>query len=380
VTSCASSSSRALLLLLLLACAGARPKPGSAVPRGPVLVLPPANLAGGAAPLRELRSALEDALAQRGIAVVPHEAAEMFLSRHRIRWTGGVDGAAARAAAAELGAGSVLVSAVELYQPAAPPRIALSARLVAAGPDPRPIFFDERSRTGDESPGLFELGLIDDPAKLQAEVVAQLAGSLRAFFDGRGGAASACRGGFDPAVSYRSPLVDPAATYTVAVLPFINETRRRGAGEVLALQFARQLAASPGFRVLEQGVVREELNQYRITLDDGLSLDEARVVLELLHADFVLAGTVRGWVEPANAAGAPEVEFSAMLLDRKNSEVVWQTTSFHRGDEGAWFFDLGRVPTAPALACGMVAGAVESLRSGARNVPGAQKLRLGGGR
>jgi hypothetical protein len=345
-----------------------------------VLVLPPANLAGGAAPLMELRNALEQELTQRGVPVVPREQAEAFLSRHRVRWTGGVDGTAARAAAAELGAGSLLVSSVELYQPTAPPRMAVSVRLVTAGPGPQPVFFDERSRTGDESPGLFELGLIEDPKQLQAQVVAQLAGSLQKFVEGRGGPGG-CRGGFEPAISYRSPLIEPASTYTVAVLPFVNETRRRGAGEVLAGQFARQLAASPGFRVLEQGVVREQLNLYRIAVDDGLSLDQARVVLELLHADFVLTGTVRSWAEPASGAGAPEVEFSAMLLDRQNSEVAWQTTSFHRGDEGAWFFDQGRVPTAPALACRMVAGAVESLRSGARNAKSAaaaQKLRIGG--
>src|SRR5690349_17398200 len=121
-------------LLLALACAGARPRPPAEAPQGPVLVLPPSNLAGAAAPLLELRAAMEQALAGAGVALVPREKAEEFLSRHRIRWTGGVDESAARAAASELGAGSLLVTSVELYAPEAPPRIALAVRLVSAGP------------------------------------------------------------------------------------------------------------------------------------------------------------------------------------------------------------------------------------------------------
>lgn len=343
-------------------------------------MLPPANLAGEPAPLRDIQQALDAALQARGIAVVPRAQGDAFLSRHRLRWTGGVDGENARAAAEELGAASVLVTTVELYQAADPPRFAMGARLVAASSRPEILWIDEQVRAGDDSPGIFELGLLHDPRQVQDRVLGQLASALRSYLDGRAARAAPCRGGYAPLASYRSPRLEPQGPFSVAVLPFINETRRRAAGEVVALQFVRQLAATPGFRVLEPGVIRNQLTQYRITMEDGISLDVARVLLELVDADFVLAGTVRDYSDPATSSGTPVVQFSALLLERKNSEVVWQSTSFHRGDEGVFFFDVGHVPSAPGLACRMVASAVDALVAGAKTSFDAQKLRIGGGR
>jgi len=360
----------------LFACAAAKPAHAPALP-GKVAVLPLSNLAGGPAPLKELRALVEQALRDRGVTLVATSEVEAFLARHRLRWTGGIDAESAKAAAAEMGATAVLITAVDLYQNATPPSIGLRARLVATGESAKILWVDARAHIGDESPGLFDLGLVNDIAELQQKTISELTGSLAAALAGRGPRATACDGGgrFGPQASYRSPKIAPAAK--VAILPFVNETLRRDAGEVVSLEFLRQLEAS-GLSVVEPGLLLNELLNFRIVVSEGVTLDAARVVMELLDADYVLAGTVREFQVTATAQSAPAVQFTAMLLDRRNEEVVWEVSSYHRGDEGVFFFDAGHVDTALALSCRMVRSAVDAMLQDAKTPPQTQSLRKKG--
>lgn len=374
MTFSANCSTSALALATCLACAAARPAPAKPPGAARVAVLPPENLAGGPAPLREVHAALEGALRDRGIELVPAAEMEDFLARHRIRWTGGIDAQAAEAAARELRATSVLVSSVDLYQDTAPPAFGVRARLVATGGGAAIEWIDARAHIGDESPGLFELGIVNDIAELQEKTLAELTGSLARWLTQSGPRATMCDGGgrFAPQASYRSPRVSPDAR--VAVLPFVNETLRRDAGALIALDFVRHLEGA-GLHVVEPGVVRDELLRYRIAASEGVTLDGARVVMELLAADYVLAGTVRDYQGTSTAQSTPAVQFTAMLLDRRNEEVVWEASSYHRGDEGVFFFDAGHVDTAPALSCRMVRSAVEAMLHGAKTPSRTQSLR-----
>jgi len=339
-------TSAALALSIACARAPVRPQPP---PAGTVLVLPPVNLSGTQAPLREIRSAVEQALRTHGVATVDAGEAEAFLARHRIRWTGGVDRESARAAGEELGVEGVLVTSVELYSAGFPPRAGFIMRLVSAGADARVRWIDEAARTGDDAPGLFELGIVRDPFSLRADVLSRLASSLAAYLSGAGPRAVQCPadGRFGPRVTFHAPL-DPSRTWTVAVLPFINETQRRGAGELVALQFVRQLEASGRFRAVEPGVLREELLRFRI------------VLLELVQADLIVAGY--GREDDDTPGSVPRVQFTALMLDRKNNEVVGEITSYGAGDDGVFFFDAGLVRTAPELSCRMVRAAIESAK------------------
>ena len=101
----------------------------------------------------------------------------------------------------------------------------------------------------------------------------------------------------------------------MAILPFVNETGRRDAGEVVALEFLRMLEAS-GLAVVEPGLLRNELLNFR-SWSARRALDSARVVMELLDADYVLAGTVHEFQGTATAQSAPAVQFTAMLNERR---------------------------------------------------------------
>ena len=363
MTSSTSCSGRALAALLAGAlaaggCAG-RPRAGEER-RFRVAVLPPDNLSGGPVAARELRAAVELELARRGVEVQSGDLVERYLAHYRLRYTGGLHGEAARAAGEEMGVDGVVIASVEQYGEA-PPRLALTLRLVGATADAPLLWADGRSRAGDESPGLLGLGVIPDLAGVERRVVASLADSLAAYLQGRGPAAPPCPDGrrFRPKIPYRSPLLDPRQPATVAVVPFRNLTARRGAGEAVALAFVRQLMTVPSFKVIEPGVVRDLLLRYRIIMEGGVSVDQVRSILGGVGADLVVAGDVLDF----GAGSPPSVSFTVTMLDAHSGRTVWQSTSYNRGDDGVFFFDAGTIATAGALTCRMVRGAVDGLLS-----------------
>lgn len=363
-----SSSSRAgrtaaLLLISLVACASAHPAgaPGAA-PGGAkafrVAVLPADSLSSGPVPLRAITAQVERAMGAAGLKTVGGDAVEAYLERHRLRFTGGVDGPAAAAARGELGVDGLLITTVEEYELEGPPRLAITFRLISASEDARILWTDGFGRAGDDSPGLLGLGVVRDYRRLEARELARMTRSLTRALDGRGPRAPPCpaEGRFAPSVLFLAPDFQPAGRYSVAVLPFVNETSRRRAGDLLALELTRQLAGIGRLRVVEPGVTRDRLIHYRVIMEGGVSLDTARVTLETVRADLVIAGYVRELSEGTE----PSIEYTALALDR-SGKVVWQATSHGTGSAGVWFFDWSKIGSASELACRLARASAVSL-------------------
>lgn len=334
---------------------------GGAEARRRILVLPVHNLTGGQAPVKELGAAIERAVARRFEVIPLAEVVEGFLARHRMRYTGGIDAAQARAAREELGADAVLITSLQIYRAANPPALAISMRLVTTENEPTIVWMDHLARAGDESPGLLGLGLISSLKPIQDEMVARLARSLEAKLEGER-EPQRCNGGrrYRPRVRFRSSMLDQDEPYTLAVIPFFDRSSRRGAGEAVSLELVRQLVATGRYRVLEPGVVRDFLLQRRIIMPGGVSLEATRLLLGALGVQLVASGTVFDYSESGGAEG-PTIRFNLVLLDGGSGEVVWHSTSFNRGDDGVIAFNLGRVATADALTCRMVDGVVDRL-------------------
>jgi TolB-like protein len=325
-------------------------------------VFPVQNASGGAAPVRSVTEALDAALAAGVLQPVPRQDLDAVLARHRIRYTGGLDRAAAKAIREELGVDAVLVPTLELYSAEAPPKIALSVRLVGTGDPPLVLWADVVDRSGDDSPGLLGLGRVTSAAELERRVVEAAAVSVQSWVTARSpGEACGGSGRFDPRRSFRAPVLDDVGRRTIAVLPFVDATSRRGAGDVLAVQFVAQLARSGSFDVLDPGVVREELLAHRIILERGVSVDGAMALLDLLDADLVLSGGVHAYEPRGREKRPPDVEFTSYVLDRRSGELVWSSASHAKGDDGVFFFGAGTVRTASRLSCRMVRGVVDEL-------------------
>ncbi len=367
MTSSQSSSSRVTALaaaaFLLGSCAHREVAPLEA-PRARLALLPPENLTGGAVALKGFAASLERALASAGVEVVAGEAVEQYLHRHRIRYTAGLDGPSAQAAKEELGVDGLLIATVQQYVDGAPPRIAIGMRVVSAEETPHITWIDGVAMTGDDNPGFLALGIVHTLAELEAMALEALSDRLGAFLDHKGPRSVPCPAGGGSAWVHRSPQLDTSKPLSIIVLPLMNRTPRRGAGDIVAMQIARELAAVPGIEVVEPGIVRDELLAFRVVMQEGPSLDDVLAINASLRADLIVAGEVLAYDD--GPSGIPKVNFSVLAIDGKTRRVVWRSNSRAQGDDGVFFFGLGSVTTASDLTCRVSRGVVDGFLAGKR--------------
>jgi TolB-like protein len=320
-----------------------------------VAIFPVQNLTSGAVPADELRQSLADALAAAGVTVIDDDVLEAFMARHRVRYTAGIDTGTAEALRTEAGVDAVAIASVEFWSEADPAKVALFARLVSISDAPTVIWADDGAMSGDDAPGLFELGLIRKPEVLLERALGKLQKSLTAYLktervpvDGKTSST------FRPKAYHRNLVLDPTSAHSVAVVPFFNLSSRRNAGEIMALHFIRHLADSPRFQVIDTGAIRQQLLDARIIMDGGLAISDADTVATLIQAEFVLTGCVFRYEDYEGPAGRTGVEFSALLIEKKTRKVVWSSDSYNDGRDTVGLFEHGGSKTAHAMATQMV--------------------------
>jgi hypothetical protein len=121
----------------------------------------------------------------------------------------------------------------------------------------------------------------------------------------------------------------------------------------------RHLAAFAHLEVTDSGVVRRQLLNARIIMNGGPSLSDAETVAALIDADYVLGGRVLRYED--HAGGAARVEFSAVLIERRQRRVVWSSESYNGGNERRGLFGRGVTGTAHGLATRMTRMAAEMI-------------------
>lgn len=320
-----------------------------------VAVFPVENLSARGIPAAEVKQFLIDRFVDQGVRVLGDQALDAFIARHRVRYGAGIDTATAEFLRQETGVDGVVIASFELSSEDVPPKVALFARLISIKAVPVVVWAEDAVMAGDDSPGLFELGLVNDYREVLTRVLDRLGDSLVSWLktgQTRTGLKRASK--FRPKSSFRSLALEPGRPYSVAVVPFFNLSDRRSAGEIMALLFMRHLSGFPQFRVLDTGVARRQLLDARVIMDGGLSIRDAEMVAALIEADFVLAGRVLRYEDYDGPGGRTGVEFSAVLIERKSRRVVWNSDSYNDGADGLGFFERGRSRTAHAMATQMV--------------------------
>jgi hypothetical protein len=207
------------------------------------------------------------------------------------------------------------------------------------------------------------MGLVVDARLLTSRAVATLATSLvRHLADPPSRTTDEpAASKFRPKLVYRSPTFDPARTYSIAVVPFFNKSERKYAGEVVARHLMRNLMAARNLAVVEPGIVREELLRFRIIMTDGISLPDTETILNAVDADLVLNGEVLEYHDTQGGQGPPRVDFSVLFIERKTRRVLYSSHSHNAGDDRVFFFDVGRVNTAHAMAARMARAITERM-------------------
>jgi hypothetical protein len=305
--------------------------------------------------------------------LLPEEDLKIFMRKHRVRHTGGIGSRLTNLIREEIGAEAVLITSVESYEEESPPKISLISRIVLCGPQPEIVWMKSTGLTGADSPGMLGLGLVLDPNRLLENALRELIDSLDRYIDGEEktqrppyvfqkrkiSADISLKDKYLPRQHYRATKFDPAARYVMAVVPFLNEYARQNAGFVVPLHFIEKLNRYENLEVLEPGLVREQLLKYRLIMAAGPSLAVSDVLSSptTLDADLVLSGKV---FEYQGLRGDPRVDFSVQVFDGKKREVVWWSRSYTTGDEGVYFFDVGRIHAAHGLMSRM-SGAVSAM-------------------
>lgn len=329
-----------------------------------VAIFPIQNLSSGAVPAAGLRQKLVDTFAAQGIGVLDDEALEAFMSRHRVRYTAGIDASTAAALQQDTGADAVAIASIEFWSEMAPPKVAMFARLVSLTESPTVVWAADAAMSGDDAPGLFERGLILDSNVLLERALGRLETALTRFLKTREGQwAPKTRESkeFQPKAYRRSPTLDLTQPRSVAVVPFFNLSARQNAGEIVALHFIGQLAATNTLQAIDPGATRRQLLDARIIMDGGLSISDAEMVATLIHADFVLAGCVFRYEDYEGPAGNTGVEFSTLLIEKKTRRVVWSSDSYNDGRDTVGAFEHGASKTAHAMATQMARQTTELL-------------------
>jgi len=339
-----------------------------------IAVLPLQNLSGITTPIPAIREALGAALEAHFVPVLPADALDTFMRRNRMRYTGGLSGEMGEAFGKQTAARGVLVTSVDLYETRGSPRVAMTSRLISTGAGPRILWMESAAAAGDESPGFLGMGVVKDPAVLIGRVADRLAASLGAYLMGTGGPADGPGESprrYRPVRFYRSEVPEESIGKLprVAVLPFTNGTPMRNAGEIVMLQVVRFLANARGVDVIEPGVVRQTLLRSRFIQNQGPSIPQSDLLRTMLNADVVLFGEVDDYFEAATGGSEPMVDFTARAIDTASRQVIWSSVSHGRGDQGVFFFDVGRVVTAHQVAAGMARGLVAAILAPAKGAP-----------
>ncbi len=317
-----------------------------------IAALPLQNLSSTTAPLAMIRTELIALIQDAGFDLVADSDLQQFMASQRMRKVGGINGRRAERLKEATGAEALLITTLELYDEQLPLKIALLCRLVSLGQSPEILWVNSVALGGDDAPGILGLGLIEQPAALRSKALEALVTSLTQSLAGAK-RVQPLPGKFQPKMAHATQERGWTGKAKVAVPPFYNVSDRKYGGEIMALHFLEALQQSGRFTVIEPGVVYDELLRFRIIMDDGISIPQAKAIFNTFKADFVLSGKVFDYQDTKGDWGMPVVDFSAEMLDNKNSQLVWTSKSYNGGSDGVFFFDWGRFTTASAMAAHM---------------------------
>lgn len=306
-----------------------------------IAFFPIENISGVKVPLAEIAAEYRTLLEREGVRLLDGKRLEDFMYRHRVRYSGGIGLELARALREEEGVDAALITSLESYDDETPPKIALTSRLVVCRDIPEIAWIEGAGLTGEDAPGLLGLGRIGTIGALRDKALEMLLGSLRTYLDGQSDRISPSRDEIGPRDYYLSTDFSAQQHYKIAVVPFLNRYARRNAGFVIPLHFVNLLKRHENLHVVEPGLVREQLLKYRLIMQAGPSLAVADVLASdsSLAADLILSGYVFDYQDQF---GIPKIDFSTRLFSGPKREIVWWSRSSSSGDDGVYFFDVGR--------------------------------------
>jgi TolB-like protein len=140
----------------------------------------------------------------------------------------------------------------------------------------------------------------------------------------------------------------------LGVLPFVNLTSDRFAGEKVQSAFITELFLAEKFQVMEPGEFNSRVNQETKTagLQPGqeLSLDQIKAIGQKAGLQGVIEGTVREYsMVRVGQVDYPMISLSLRMIDVPTGTVIWMTSFSTKGGPKLPLISIGETHTLSEL-------------------------------
>lgn len=150
----------------------------------------------------------------------------------------------------------------------------------------------------------------------------------------------------------------------VGVLPFVNESGRRGAGDIVTNTFIAVVFKSGVFSVMEKGNIERFLLDEKVKNVNAMDVEQIRRLGERLGIDAVFIGAVEEFSgsEKGDRSVTPIVGIRVRLIDIKTGKVLWMVRHKRRGSDYITVFGIGQVRSVSALTKRVISEVIKTIR------------------
>jgi TolB-like protein len=283
---------------------------------------------------------LKQYLEQRGMKAIEEERFKKFLCSEGVRFGGFVSAGLAEKARDELNVKYIMAGAIVLFSTEDNPKVGILARLIDSSTGII-VWSDYASITGEDFIKLLGMGKVRSINSLIPRAMDRLFASF----------------------STEPPPRGVESTYTVAVMPFLNESEYSYAGKIATYMFLTELFHSSAFTPVEFGEIRKFVLDQRIKTRGGVGYSDMDALMARLNVGSVLVGTIEHYPTKKESNIPPRVVISARLIDATNKKILWYNSRELDGEDDIIAFDWGRLRTADRVAYKTIAGLVKNMES-----------------
>lgn len=137
----------------------------------------------------------------------------------------------------------------------------------------------------------------------------------------------------------------------IGVLPFINESGRNGAGEIVTNIFITMIFKTGIFQVEERGNIERFLIRNKLKSIKKIGLSQLKKLGKRLNLDAVFIGTVEEFIggDQGNLLSTPTVSIRARLIDLRSSKILWMAHYRRTGNDYIKAFEIGQIRSVTTL-------------------------------
>ena len=163
--------------------------------------------------------------------------------------------------------------------------------------------------------------------------------------------------------SYFSRVQESLDVKKVGVLPFMNESGRRGAGEIVTNIFIAMIFKDGIFQVEERGNIEKFLIRNKLKALKKVDMKQLKKLGERLNLDAVFIGTVEEFSggDQGRSLRTPAVSIRIRLVNVKTGKILWMVHHRKTGDDYIKVFEIGKIRSVSSLTKIVLSETIDSI-------------------